>query len=367
MDSPLNPFRAWTYPCGSEGELSLYGNMFHASTVYYGSIAPSLYYRARSLPAPTPDSQDTSMMVLYHRARLVGLINTALNDPEKPFSDDLMYAIYVVIHVENRLGELEAYRTHLAGLSQLIRLRGGLGNLSHNRPLCAAIAFIEFSLIKYPPSVDGSPRTENVGDFGDDTEKGQEYEAFMEYLVMLQKQTNAVRNILEAINMPMTLRKYLGLAEYEALFKLLAPATTPDKNNNNSTPSVLPSPTAQIKQNFQLACLLYIHYNLTDCSTLERRSVFLEQVAHSALLVEFHANSAMLLVNIFLRDMRKEEIKNVWRVVRAMRVIHRLSPKLCNVLHQIMLQQLKLETIEDCHKQMRDLRELCSMVEFECS
>ena len=368
LTSELNPFRIWTYECVSEGVLSLFGHLLHASTIYDGSDSPSLYHQVAS--PRFADRRDASGM--NHRGRVVGLVNAALRDPKNALSDDMIYAIYCLVHVDNRLGEMEVFSTrahaHSAGLRRILRLRGGLEALGKNRPLCAAIANIELSLIKWPNASSiaaetlPTPHQKTELDIANEQERVQEYQSFVWVLVMLQLQTYKLRDTLKEGPRALDARKSSTPEADRGSSRVLFDLLTPAEEGEFTT-----IPTIQFVRNFQMACLFYLNCTIAEIPTtsVENRSVFLEAVSRQASQCRVHANSAMLLLNVFLRDMGPAETQTACRLIRVMRVVRRLSTTTVQLLHTTMLRQLTMNTLDESAQQLRDLREVWSLVESD--
>jgi hypothetical protein len=68
------------------------------------------------------------------QAFLNRIINAALGDPTRATSDQLLIAVSICATYEVRQANLEGYRIHMAGLRQMIELRGGFAGFGRSDP-----------------------------------------------------------------------------------------------------------------------------------------------------------------------------------------------------------------------------------------
>lgn len=71
---------------------------------------------------------------LYHehlmRGYLVNRVNAALNDPVRSVSDPIIAAVGLLAIYEVKYGNLKEYHVHMAGLVQMVKLRGGIEEIT---------------------------------------------------------------------------------------------------------------------------------------------------------------------------------------------------------------------------------------------
>ena len=115
--------------------------------------------------------------VLYHRARAIESVHSALANPDKSvgISDANIGAVFNLLSVEESLGsEWFAYlrpqgdnpnqrEIHLKGLLRMIELRGGLMSMNSNRMLQAFILWCVFRLPHGTEQVTGTPPLQKRG------------------------------------------------------------------------------------------------------------------------------------------------------------------------------------------------------------
>lgn len=81
----------------------------------------------------TPNPKD-----LYHeevmRGYLVHCVNTALDDPVRSISDPMLAAVALLAIYEVKYGNLKEYHIHMKGLFQMVKLRGGIAQVSQQAP-----------------------------------------------------------------------------------------------------------------------------------------------------------------------------------------------------------------------------------------
>jgi len=74
------------------------------------------------------------MVAMAHKGRAIGMLNAHLRSDSRSnaVGDDAITAVIQMIMDEWYWGETGDLRAHLRGLREMIRLRGGLGNLGMN-------------------------------------------------------------------------------------------------------------------------------------------------------------------------------------------------------------------------------------------
>ena len=60
------------------------------------------------------------------------MINTALADPQRALSDQLIVAVFNIAIVEAVFGSKEEYHIHMQGIMRMLGLRGGLATLTYD-------------------------------------------------------------------------------------------------------------------------------------------------------------------------------------------------------------------------------------------
>lgn len=87
----------------------------------------------RALLAFRTSGQPLNASERYHlyqlRAFLNRKVNSALSNPARAISDQLLTAVSICATLEVRQGNLEGYQVHMSGLRQMINLRGGFAEL----------------------------------------------------------------------------------------------------------------------------------------------------------------------------------------------------------------------------------------------
>lgn len=68
------------------------------------------------------------------RGYLVRCVNAALDDPDRSISDPMLAAVALLAIYEVKYGNLKEYHIHMNGLVQMVKLRGGIVNMSQETP-----------------------------------------------------------------------------------------------------------------------------------------------------------------------------------------------------------------------------------------
>lgn len=76
--------------------------------------------------APSP--RDTYQQEVM-RGYLISCLNTALDDPRRSISNPLLTAVALLAIYEVKYGNLREYHIHMAGLVQMVKLRGGIAEI----------------------------------------------------------------------------------------------------------------------------------------------------------------------------------------------------------------------------------------------
>ncbi|CZT21159.1 uncharacterized protein RCC_07020 [Ramularia collo-cygni] len=87
-----------------------------------------------------PSSRDLYLEKVM-RGYLVNCVNAALNDPHRSTSDPMLAAVGMFAIYEVKYGNLEAYHVHMSGLQQMVRLRGGIAEVSRQSPFVGGFIF----------------------------------------------------------------------------------------------------------------------------------------------------------------------------------------------------------------------------------
>ena len=336
--SGINSLKDWTYPALAEGPLSMQAALYHLA----------VWSRLSKGKPLTPT-------LLADRGHLTRRVNTTLQDPVTAIKDELVYAVISFMLVEHSSWDTAAFHTHLQGLMQVIDFRGGLESLNHSMSLCAAVAFAEFGMAR-PPSLATVQRT-----FGSGIRANSQKGSLQQFLTMLHEQsgrrrdqlTRSIRMLGSRMAQPPKPHQSV-LAVDSTLLQLLA------AEDNNSV-------VAQVRLNCKMASLLYINNALAELEqSIPSRTAFLDQILRYAAQSSLHRElGAILLMSGFLRNLVADDLPRLWRVVRAMRLVNNLRPATRHLLHNVLLQQLRLDSVDDATQQLRDIKSLTAMIEAD--
>lgn len=78
----------------------------------------------------TPTSQRELYLEDMMRGYLVQSVNAALDDPYRSISDPLLAAVALLAIYEVKYGNLREFDIHMAGLVQMVKLRGGIEEIN---------------------------------------------------------------------------------------------------------------------------------------------------------------------------------------------------------------------------------------------
>ena len=87
--------------------------------------------------------------LLQLRGMAIREINSALEDPRRATSDQLIAAVANMASYEALFGDREIFNTHMTGLMRLVTLRGGLPQLGLNRLLEHVLLWIDSNASYY--------------------------------------------------------------------------------------------------------------------------------------------------------------------------------------------------------------------------
>jgi hypothetical protein len=103
---------------------------------------------------------------------------------------------------------------------------------------------------------------------------------------------------------------------------------------------------------------------LCECdSSPQNKANFLDKLA--TLLTKHNLNKnlrAKLLIWVLVREMQREDTARLWWLVRAMRVIRRVTFETTDLLHQVLLGSLTRGVGADTEQQVYDLEVLTLVV-----
>ncbi|KAK5132275.1 hypothetical protein LTR08_009263 [Meristemomyces frigidus] len=99
-------------------------------------LATSHYGRARG-------SRSHAIDLLQLRGMAIGEINSALEDPRRATSDQLITAVAKMASYEALFGDRDIFNTHMTGLMRMVTLRGGLPQLGLNGLLERVLLWID--------------------------------------------------------------------------------------------------------------------------------------------------------------------------------------------------------------------------------
>ena len=98
---------------------------------------------ATSLYAGAPGDQEGAVDLLELEALTVVAIKDALKESARATSDQLITAVAMMALYDLRKGNNDRFKTHTAGLTQMIKLRGGLREFRSDCPLKQLVLLIE--------------------------------------------------------------------------------------------------------------------------------------------------------------------------------------------------------------------------------
>jgi hypothetical protein len=321
--APVDPLRDCIWSCAINSYTSL------QATALFGSVYFTLF-----------EGRKISKVVLERKAQLIRLINKNMRDPLQNLSDDMVFILTNVVLTENRIGNTAVRQVHLNGLMEMIRLRGGLESLNKNKGLSFMTAWMEIAITK--PSINSkvSPfesMSSGRGRAHHMREAVSENEIFCQFLAMLWQQTQKRgRNDLFAHSETRSRQRLLfrkGLP-YDILLRPEDQTTT----------------SGEISNNCRIASLLYISFVLCESwHSPELTAALLRRL--SILLIDHNLDTnprPRLLIFVLYRDI-EDGVTNCrfWRLVRAMRVVRRLSQDICDLLHSLLLDDLRYEEVAD--------------------
>lgn len=107
-------------------------------TIFYAMVLISATHQAALNP-----STANNLNVLALKGKVIRLIQDALNDPTKCMSDVIIGAVIKMASYEALFGDEAHFLAHMAGLQQMVRMRGGLSNLGMNGLLERLILWID--------------------------------------------------------------------------------------------------------------------------------------------------------------------------------------------------------------------------------
>jgi hypothetical protein len=101
-------------------------------------ILVTIYHRLWSMGMRQP-SED----LLRLKGFVIAMFNHALADPYRSCSDQLIIAVANMAIIEALFGSEEIYDVHMKGLMRMLRIRGGLQNLSHDGYLARVLIWYD--------------------------------------------------------------------------------------------------------------------------------------------------------------------------------------------------------------------------------
>lgn len=349
--APLNPMRDWVFP-----QVGVSAAVLHSSLLIGAANNPSFSEGGKG-----------SSRVLIQKGRAISLINQGLQKGEAAIKDDIMYAVAATAISEDRLRNYDACRTHLDGLKQMIRLRGGIHALRKNSALCAALTWAEVSVSNHAaplPRTLHSHETSRRADISQLSIAEDRYEEqlFCQFLNRLQNvQLSKRRNHVSV--------DHHALGKTEFLFRKGSPllAMLGETDTGVITPN-----SRMNAYNCQVACLFYINFML--CEVHDNPHLTAAFLVRLSWLVRQHSRTkvprASLFVWIFLREIEKHdggegEMDRLDWLIRMVRVARRLSQESVQMLHQALLGSLKTHEPVAARMQVsNDLSILTSRIEI---
>jgi hypothetical protein len=279
-------------------------------------------------------------MVLTRKGELIHLINKNMKDPLLNLSDDMVFILANVVLTENRGGDVAVRQVHLHGLMEMIRLRGGLESLNKNRGLSFMIAWMEIAVTK-PPIISKSPPFKSMSSEFRRAyymqEAVRENEMFSRFLVMWWKHSQKRGQNETPTHSDNRSRQRLLFSTGSPYDIMLSP------EDHTTT-------AGEINNNCRMASLLYINFILCQSGhSPELTAALLHRLL--ILLIDYNLDTnprARLLVFALYKDMEDVDTNYCfWWLVRAMRVVRRLSYDICDLLHSFVLNELRYKEVAD--------------------
>ena len=311
----------------------------------------SLLISAANNPAFS-HGEEGATRVLVQKGKTINLIQQALQRGQTALKDGMLYAVATTALAEDRLGNQVSCQIHLDGLKHLIRLRGGRKSLRKNFPLCGVLAWVEISVSNCTAplarSQDSNATLHGAKASSLSTlEARDEEEIFCRFLTRLQRVQLSKRRSHDPVDHP-------PLRETDFLFRKGSPLLIMLGDSDQDS-GVITSISRMNANNCQLACLFYINFMLCEFHGFPQLTTrFLVRLSS---LLRQHGDDkiprASLFVWVFVREIvqddddGKDDVDRFDWLIQMIRVARRLGPESSQMLHQALLDSLKIHEPED--------------------
>jgi hypothetical protein len=294
-------------------------------------------------------------LVLKRKGELIRLINKNMRDPLRNLSDDMVFILANVVLTENRSGDLAVRQVHLHGLMEMISLRGGLESLDKNRGLSFMVAWMEIAVTK-PPIISKAPPFKSMSSGCRRAyhmrEAVLENEMFSQFLVVWWQHSQKRGQNETLIHGDNRSRQRLLFGKGSPYDIMLSPE---DRTTTGG----------EINNNCRMASLLYINFILCQSwHSPELTAALLRRL--SILLIDYNLDTnprTRLLVFALYREIEDVNANyRFWWLVRAMRAVRRLSYDICDLLHSLLIKEVRYEEVADPVQHQREFDSLLNKV-----
>jgi hypothetical protein len=260
-----------------------------------------------------------------HKTKAITLINEALNDPSKRYSDAMLTPVTCLGRLETRWGSKEVGDMHLTASQQILRARGGRESLRQNHDLDVATSWGEISMASDQAATfhqkrrkDG-PKIRSPSNM-DEEELHQSTHELVQFLHQLED-----RHRQDTIGLgPQETRLLSSMVFSSSWITVYELLKAPDNE------AIVHIKERVIRPSSRLACLLHINALLLEyADSPSEASLILARVNK---LVVKHRVQKLELLQWLLDSVLGDNPARRWLVVRMVKATELLSPQLRNAV-----------------------------------
>jgi hypothetical protein len=317
------PFQVYGYP----EEVDM--NPLSKDMLTTASIAPAachILLAHSAFVVSAMQGQRLSLEGHLHKTKAITLINEALNDPSKRYSDAMLTAVTCLGRLETCWGSKEVGDMHLTASQQILRARGGRESLRQNHDLDVATSWGEISMASDQAATFHQKRRKDgpkirIPSNMDEEELHQSTHELVQFLHQLEdrhrQDTIGLGPQETRLLSSMVFSSSLWITVYELL-------KAPDNE------AVVYIKERVIRPSSRLACLLHINALLLEyADSPSEASLILARVNK---LVVKHRVQKLELLQWLLDSVLGDNPARRWLVVRMVKATELLSPQLRNAV-----------------------------------